>query len=204
MYRLVQNASMSQGRPLEFDPHLALQRALELFWCRGYEATSLQELLTTMGISKSSFYQAFGSKHELFERCLKAFRERQVDRMNTALEQAPSGKTFLRNMLLAAAREAASTEYPKGCLIMNTATEFSGRDAVVADLVGEGARQFAGVFRSAIERAQTDGEIAPGKDAEILARYVVSTMSGLKTMAKAGMPAAAIEDVAEVALTALV
>jgi len=195
---------MSQGRPLEFDPQLALQRAMEMFWCRGYEATSLQELLTTMAISKSSFYQAFGSKHELFERCLKAFRERQVDRMTTALKHAPSGKTFLRNMLLAAAREAEATEHPKGCLIMNTATEFSGRDAVVADLVGEGARQFAGVFRSAIERAQTDGEIAPDKDAEILARYVVSTMSGLKTMAKAGMPAAAIEDVAEVALSALV
>jgi len=188
MYRLVQNAPMSQGRPLEFDPHLALQKAMELFWCRGYEATSLQELLTTMDISKSSFYQAFGSKHELFECCLKAFRERQVRRMTTALAQAPSGKTFL---------------HPKGCLIMNTATEFSGRDAVVADLVGEGARQFAGVFQSAIERAQTDGEIAAEKDARVLARYVVSTISGLKTMAKAGMPAAAIEEVAEVALSAL-
>lgn len=195
---------MSQGRPLEFDPQLALQRALELFWCRGYEATSLQELLTAMDISKSSFYQAFGSKHELFERCLKAFRERQVGRMTAALKQAPSGKAFLRSMLMAAAHEAATDEHPKGCLIMNAATEFSGRDAVVADLVGESARQFAGVFQAAIQRAQSEGEIDAKKDAEVLARYVVSTMSGLKTMAKAGMPAAAIEDVTEVALSALV
>ena len=111
---------------------------MELFWCRGYEATSLQSLLTTMDISKSSFYQAFGSKHELFERCLMVFRERQVGRMTVALEQAPSGKAFLRAMLLSAAREASSDEPPKGCLIMNTATEFSGRDAVVADLVEQG------------------------------------------------------------------
>lgn len=194
---------MSQGRPLEFDPNLALQRAMELFWCRGYEATSLQELLTAMDISKSSLYQAFGSKHELFERCLKVFRERQVGQMTSALEQAPSGKTFLRNMLMAAARDAATNEFPKGCLIMNTATEFSGRDAIVADLVGEGARQFVGVFQSAIERAQSNGEISASKNAEVLARYVVSTISGLKTMAKAGLPAATIEEVAEVALSAL-
>lgn len=194
---------MSQGRPLEFDPHLALQKAMEVFWCRGYEATSLQDLLAAMNISKSSFYQAFGSKHELFERCLQAFRERQVGRMTAALERSSSGKEFLRSMLLSAAREATVNEQPKGCLIMNTATEFSGRDAVIAGLVDEGTRQFSGVFQKAIERAQADGEIAAEKNAEVLARYVVSTISGLKTMAKAGMPATAIEDVAEVALSAL-
>lgn len=194
---------MSQGRPLEFDPHLALQKAMEVFWCAGYEAASLQNLLSAMDISKSSFYQAFGSKHALFQRCLMTFRERQVGRMKAALEHSPSGKAFLRTMLMAAAREAATAEFPKGCLIMNTATEFSGRDAIVADLVGEGARQFASVFQSAIERAQTDGEIAAEKDAEVLARYVVSTISGLKTMAKAGMPVKAIEEVAEVAMSVL-
>lgn len=90
---------MSQGRPLEFDPRLALQKAMDVFWCHGYEATSLQDLLTAMNISKSSFYQAFGSKHAIFERCLELFRERQVRQMSLALEQSPSGKEFLRSML---------------------------------------------------------------------------------------------------------
>jgi TetR/AcrR family transcriptional repressor of nem operon len=203
MDRSVHNKSMSQGRPLEFDPKVALQKAMEIFWCRGYEATSLQDLLTAMGISKSSFYQAFGSKHEVFERCLLLFRERQVEQMTNALAKSLSAREFLRNILQSAAREVAGSDSPRGCLIMNTATEFAGRDAVIADLVSEGARQFAGVFQSAIERAQSDGEIAAEKDAEVLARYVVSTISGLKTMAKAGMPAGAIGDVAEVALSAL-
>lgn len=194
---------MSQGRPLEFDPHLASLKAMELFWCHGYEATSLQSLLLAMGISKSSFYQTFGSKHELFQRCLQLFRERQVGQMMAALEQAPSGRAFLRGMFKSAANEAVANVYPKGCLIMNTATEFSGRDAIVADLVGKGTSQFTEVFRCAIERAQSMGEIDAGKDAEVLARYVVTTISGLKTMAKAGMSATAIEEVAELALTAL-
>lgn len=194
---------MSQGRPLEFDPKIALQKAMEVFWCRGYEAASLQNLLAAMDISKSSFYQAFGSKHEVFERCLLLFRERQVDQMIKVLAKSQSAKEFLRDMLQSAAREAASSNSPKGCLIMNTATEFSGRDAVISGLVGEGTRQFAEVFQTAIERAQSAGEIDPDKNAEVLSRYIVTTMSGLKTMAKAGMPAAAIEDVAEVALSAL-
>jgi TetR/AcrR family transcriptional repressor of nem operon len=203
MYRMVHNSHMSQGRPLEFDPQIALYKAMEVFWCRGYEATSLQDLLTAMAISKSSFYQAFCSKHALFERCLTLFRERQVGAMRAALERSPSGKAFIRQMLQSAAKEACSGAPPRGCLIMNTATEFSGRDAIIADLVGQGAEQFAGVFRVAVERAQAAGEIAQDKDAELLGRYVVTTMSGLKTMAKAGMPAPAIDQVAEVALAAL-
>lgn len=194
---------MSQGRPLEFDPNLALEKAMEAFWRRGYEATSLQDLLGAMEISRSSFYQAFGSKHEVFQRCLKLYRERQVERMTAALGKAPSGTAFLRSMLHAAAREAGSAAPPKGCLILNTASEFSVRDEIVSGLVGDGARQFAGVFRSAIERAQSEGEIGPGKDAEVLGYYMVTTMSGLRTMAKAGMSAEAIKDVVEVALAAL-
>lgn len=194
---------MSQGRPLEFNPQQALQKAMDVFWCYGYEATSLQDLLAAMEISKSSFYQAFGSKHELFEACLRLFRERQVARMRRALEKAPSGLDFVRDMVRAAAREATSRQAPKGCLIMNTATELSGRDVVIADLVGEGARQFAAVFRDAVERAQSSGDISRDKEPVVLAGYIVSTISGLKTMAKAGMPAAALDDIANVALAAL-
>ncbi|HRP95082.1 MAG TPA: helix-turn-helix domain-containing protein [Rhodocyclaceae bacterium] len=194
---------MSHGRPLEFDPRRALLAALEVFWRQGFEATSLNDLLRAMGISRSSFYQAFGSKHALFERCLAAFRERQVERMTRALEQAPSGKAFLRASLQALVREAADGSLPKGCLIMNTATEFAGRDPAVARLVSDGTGAFAEVFRAAVVRAQAEGEIAAERDAAVLARYMVSTISGLRTMVKAGLPPAAVEEVVEVALGAL-
>lgn len=194
---------MPLGRPLEFDPDQALHAAMEVFWRQGYEATSLQDLLQAMDLSKSSFYQCFGSKHELFARCLVRFRERQVKRMRAALHRAPSGRAFLRTVLQAVAEEAHSAKSPKGCLIMNTATEFAGRDRQVADLVADGTRDFAEVFREAVVRAQQEGEIAADRDADALAHYVVSTVSGLKTMVKAGLSPAAIGDVAEVALGAL-
>lgn len=176
---------------------------MNLFWAQGYEATSLSQLLAAMAISKSSFYQTFGSKHELFEKCLARFRERQVIRMRAALAAADSPLAFIRGMLAAIVADAASTQTPKGCLIMNTATEFAGRDAAVARLVGHAASDFTDVFATAVRQAQAAGEIPAAKDAETLARYVVSTISGLKTMVKAGFSPQAIEEVAAVALTAL-
>lgn len=194
---------MTHGRPLEFDPDEALERAVELFWSKGYESTSLSDLLEAMKISKSSFYQAFGSKHELFEQCLVRFRDRQVTRMRAALDASASAKRFIRSMLSAIVADAASMETPKGCLIMNTATEFAGRDAVIARLVSHATSDFADVFAAAIRRAQREGDISPEKDAEALARYVVSTISGLKTMVKAGFSPKAVDEVAEVAMGAL-
>lgn len=176
---------------------------MEAFWRQGYEATSLQDLLGAMGISRSSFYQAFGSKHELFERCLALFRERQVQRMMSALGKAPSGREFLRTVLYSMVQEARKTQAPKGCLIMNTATEFSGRDAVISELVSDGIRQFSGVFRAAVVRAQEEGDISRSRSADVLANYMVTVVSGLKTMVKAGLGPAAIEEVVEVALDTL-
>lgn len=176
---------------------------MEVFWRLGYEATSLQDLLHAMGLSKSSFYQAFGSKHELFQRCLALFRERQVKRMTSALRRAPTGLAFLRGVLRSTAEEAHTAAARKGCLIMNTATEFSGRDPVVSELVADGARAFAGVFRAAVIRAQEEGDIARNQNADTLAHYVVTTVSGLRTLVKAGLSPQAITEVAEVALGAL-
>lgn len=194
---------MNRGRPIEFDPQQAVGAAMELFWRRGYEATSLQALLDAMAISKSSFYQAFGNKQQLFERCLLQFRESQVRRMQAALGRSPSAMAFLRSALRAAAAEADAASAPKGCLIMNTATEFAGRDASIATLVAGGAADFFAVFHDAVRRAQQEGDIAADRKADALARYVVTTIAGLKTMVKAGLPRAAVLEVADVALGAL-
>lgn len=176
---------------------------MEVFWCQGYEATSLQDLLTAMGISKSSFYQAFGSKHNLFERCLALYREQQVERMQAALDKSESGRAFLRSALHSAVAEAQSASAPRACLIMNTATEFAGRDPGVASHVADSTRAFAGVFEAAVRRAQQEGDIAPERNAETLAHYMITTVTGMKTLVKAGLPAAAVEEIAEVALTTL-
>jgi len=194
---------MKLGRPLEFDPDVALEKAMQVFWSQGYEATSLQNLLEAMDLSKSSFYQAFSNKQRLFERCIEHFRNEQVHRLRQALDQAPSGWAFLEQCLYALAEEARGPEKPRGCLIMNTATEFAGRDPAVAQQVATGIEKLTGVFVAAVQRAQAEGNIPIEHDAPVLARYLVSSISGLRTMVKAGARPETAHDIACVVMTAL-
>lgn len=194
---------MKLGRPLEFDPDESLETAMQLFWSKGYEATSLQDLLNAMALSKSSFYQAFGGKHPLFEQCINRYRDKLATQMLDRLRRAKSGKAFIEESLYSLAEEVRCSEQPRGCLIMNSATEFAQRDPVVAELIAQGTEKFTNVFLAAVKRAQAEGDIPLQKNAHALARYLVSSISGLKTMAKAGTDPTTLEEIVGVVLTAL-
>lgn len=191
------------GRPIQFDPDQALKSAMSLFWRKGYEATSLQDLLQATGLSKSSLYQTFGSKHALFERSVDRYRRDLVSEMREMLTQARSGRTFIDQALLGVAGETRGRNARRGCLVMNTASEFAQRDPDIAKLVKQGTRAFAEVFEAAIVQAQKEGDIPPETDAKLVAKYLVSSLSGLKTMVKAGASPGEVEAIAKVALRAL-
>lgn len=187
---------MSVGRPLTFSPNKAVQAAMETFWSRGYEATSLQDLLRSTGLSKSSLYQTFGSKQQLFARCFVHYCQWRSARMRARLEQAATGWAFIEETFVGVADGAERGLETRGCLLMNTASEFGQRDPAVAALVADGLSCFASVFRDAVVRAQAEGAIPPQRDPQVLADYLVANMSGLRTMAKAGMDSARLRDVA--------
>lgn len=194
---------MTIGRPLEFDPEQVLDAAMHVFWSKGYETTSLQDLLKAMGLSKSSFYQAFGGKQPLFERCIQRYRESIAADMLKRLDKAASGRQFIADMLYSVADEARGPKKPCGCLVMNTANEFAQRDPAVAEWVKKGVGRFTAVFKAAVRRAQAEGEISADRDAAGLANYLVSSMSGLKTLVKAGAGEKAVKDIVRVILRAL-
>jgi TetR/AcrR family transcriptional repressor of nem operon len=194
---------MNLGRPLEFDPERALDAAMHVFWSGGYEATSLQDLLKAMGLSKSSFYQAFGSKQQLFERCLGRYREKMATALLEKLNRSPSGQRFIMDVLYSVADEARGEGKPRGCLVMNTASEFAQSDPMVAGWVAQGVDRFKAVFMAAVQRAQQEGDIAADRDPETLALYLVSSLSGLKTMVKAGAGEKAVKSIVDVILDAL-
>jgi TetR/AcrR family transcriptional regulator, transcriptional repressor for nem operon len=112
---------MSSGRPIQFDPDWALNAATTAFWSKGYEATSMQDLLGATHLSKSSLYQAFGGKPELFRRCLVHYEDDMVRQLHERLRTANSSLDFLRETLMQIAGEGVNTTTPRGCLIMNTA-----------------------------------------------------------------------------------
>ena len=194
---------MNAGRPLEFDPDAALAAAMRLFWAQGYEATSLQALLDRMGIARSSFYQAFGSKRELFMRSVERYRAELVADLREQLAASGSGMGFLRATLASVADDARGRGRRRGCLVFNSAAEFGQADKQVAARIAASIDAFAAVFADAVRRAQREGDIDSGKDAELLGRHIVCAMSGLRTLAKAGAEPREILALAELALAAL-
>jgi TetR/AcrR family transcriptional repressor of nem operon len=191
------------GRPLEFDPDAALEAAMGVFWRQGYENTSMQDLLTAMNISKSSLYQAFGSKRRLFDFSMQRYQDGFTHYLREHLQAAPSGRGFIAGFLNSVLDEVRAPGGSRGCLVMNTAIEFAQRDPAVSDAVNQGIDRFRGVLQAAVERAQREGEIGQDRDPAILASFLVSSMSGLKTLAKAGADEKVLKGIIELVLKAL-
>jgi TetR/AcrR family transcriptional repressor of nem operon len=191
------------GRPREFDPEDALDEAVEVFWTQGFDATSLRDLLDAMGLSKSSFYQTYGSKGELYLQCIDRYRDRVADRMMRDLEQAESARAFIENAFRALTRDLDAENGRRPCLVMNDSGDVERREEPVARRMRRGAEQFEAVFRAAVERAQREGDVPPEKEAAALARYLMSSRSGLLAVRKAGAPEAELRDVVEITLSAL-
>ena len=177
---------------------------MHLFWRKGYESSSLQELLQVMDLSKSSFYQAFHSKHALFQLCLQHYRRFLVQELRVQLKRSGSGKQFIISVLRQAAEDTAGPDARRGCLLMNTASEFAQADPQIAQLVSLSIESFTEIFEQAVIQAQQQGEIPPTKDARALATYLVSSKSGLMNMVKAGADRETVKRIADIVVSALV
>ncbi len=194
---------MNVGRPIQFQPDAVLEKAMQLFWRQGYKGCSLQALLAATGLSKSSLYNAFGGKKQLFQRCLIRYRDQSVRHLQQHLENAESAHTFISSTLLSVAREPRTGIGPRGCFIMNTATEFAQCDGDVARQVDHSLALFHDRFLAAVKRGQQEGEMAQDIDAGTLATYLVTCMGGLRTMVKGGASVDEAERTVEIILRAL-
>lgn len=158
---------------------------MQQFWRAGYEATSLQDLLDVMKLSKSSLYQTYGSKHELFLRSIDFYQQTSVDALQQCLNDSPTSKAFMKKLLEDVIAEATSKK-KKGCFLVNTANELSHRDKTVSTVVLNGFANIAGVIKEAIKLGKKEGAITSTVSTDILVNYIVSNVSGLRTMVKSG------------------
>lgn len=193
---------MNIGRPRQFNAEVALEHAMNQFWAGGYFATSLQDLLNCMRLSKSTLYQSFGNKEQLFVRCIQHY-EHQLDQMLKArLEDASSGIEFVRSLIDSVIDEAEKTN-PKGCLLVNTANELAGREETIAQAVTNALDKIRSHLRVAIQRARDEGDVAPDTDLDQASDYLVAGISGLRTMVKAGTDRQSLSKVADLLMKTL-
>ena len=176
---------------------------MHVFWSMGYEATSLSDLIEAMQISKSSFYQTFEGKHQLFENCIDYYQDTFIQGMTESLHDAKTGRAFIENTFNEMADEARSHRDRRGCLILNCVSEFAQKDPVISALITKSIKKVTDIYVTAIKRAQKEGGIAPSKKPLPLARYLVSSRNGLTTMIKAGAGPTEVKEVTRFVLAAL-
>ena len=171
------------ARRREFDPETALEQAMQLFWSQGYEATSLMDLLAATGLSKSSLYEAFESKHALFLAALERYDATVMAEMVTRLNDARLPRAAVVALLVSAANNSIYRDQ-RGCLMANAAMERGPRDGAARERIARSFARLEDAVARALERARRTGEIEVGRDTRALASFVVTALNGLRVGAK--------------------
>ncbi|GAA0483593.1 TetR/AcrR family transcriptional regulator [Streptomyces stramineus] len=192
------------ARPRKFDEERAVDAAMQAFWAAGYEATSTQDLCDATGLGRSSIYNTFKSKHDLFHRALLRYMERKSDTLGELLEGDLPARERLRALLdVIIEEECAPADAARGCMVVNTAVELAARDADVArELEQDYGRRFE-ALRAVIEAGQRDGDIDSAKDARDLAHFVIAAIGGMRVSARVGIGREALQGIARATLDAL-
>lgn len=191
------------GRPKIFDEREVVDKAVNVFWTKGYEAASADELLEAMGIGKGSFYLAFkGGKKELYEKSLQQYSDRFNRQLLHDLSVSENPVQLIRNFFMALADDPKSKQV-KGCYIGNALVQLSDVDAdtkrLAADLLMGMEGIFADVIRKAQEQKKLKNKVAP----EVLAKYLVNLWNGVNVTRRSNPGDPHLREVLEMSLQVL-
>ncbi|WP_182901816.1 TetR/AcrR family transcriptional regulator [Microbispora sp. H10830] len=181
------------GRPRAFDKGQVLERALLLFWSRGYEATSVQDLVDALSLERGSLYGAFGDKRQFYLAAVQLYWDTYERQLVAALEAGPV-LPALREVLANPARVqeyASDVGIPLGCMIGNTTAELVPHDAEASEIVARSHARFTQIVADALRRAQAGGEVSRGAAPEAQAQLLLFTVQGLSLVSRAGLDTAA-------------
>ncbi|MDX3072371.1 TetR/AcrR family transcriptional regulator [Streptomyces sp. NPDC088354] len=189
------------GRTREFDTDQAIDRAMDLFWRRGYAETSLQDLLKELSIGSGSLYSAFGSKEQLYARALERYCSQQAGGLTEILENATEIRPAVHQVLTEMV-EADLADPSRGCLVVNAATE-RGDDPDTVDRVAAAMRSVESALAGALERAKSRGELSQDKNPVELARFLTTFVQGLRVVGQARLGRTFTQDAVATALRSL-
>jgi len=190
------------GRPKSFDVDEVLDRAMGVFWLKGFEASSIEDLVSATGIQRQSLYGTFGDKRQLFLKALGRYRE-QGSRARAAIlaEEAPIRVVLGR--LLRRAVDNLEAHGRRGCLLVNAASDAPLLDPEIVELVRDNLKDMEESLWTCLQSAQDRGELGPHHDPRALARFFLNALYGLNTLGKVVMERDVLEDIVKVSLTIL-
>ncbi|QHC23680.1 TetR/AcrR family transcriptional regulator [Streptomyces sp. GS7] len=195
------------ARPRMFDEERALDAAMRAFWANGYEATSTQDLCEATGLGRSSIYNTFSSKHDLFKRALARYIDMMTSAQIAVLEDAerPAVERIraMFAMVIDGEFEARRDGRSVGCLTVNTTVELARRDGEAAAILERDLVRRLDSWRAVLASGQRDGSITAARDAGELARFVNAVIGGMRISAQGGADRAVLESIAATAVDAL-
>lgn len=191
-----------RGRPRSFDRDVALQRAMEVFWAKGYEGAQLVDLTAAMGLNPPSFYAAFGSKQALFREAVALYLATAGSGTMRALETAADTRRAIEAMLLASA-EIALTPSSGGCMLVLGLVNALPENEEIRQYLAGLRRETVERIRERLERGVREGDLPPGTNTSGLAIFYAATIQGLSMQARDGAGREDLLNVVAAAMSAL-
>src|SRR6201996_486573 len=190
-------------RPREFDETAALDAAIECFWRRGYEATSLRDLTAAMGLTTPSLYNAFGDKEELFALALERYLDCNTRGRLRRLEEALAPKQAIARFFAEIVEHSVNDRQRKGCFLVNSALEIAPHHAECRAVITEQFDDIEAFFRRCVLKAQADDTVSSDIDAADTARLLLGVLLGVRVLARTKPERAMLEGVVRPALALL-
>jgi TetR/AcrR family transcriptional regulator, transcriptional repressor for nem operon len=190
-------------RNKDFDEDELLNKAVNLFWDKGYYATSAQDLVTGLGIARSSIYNTYTDKKTLFTKALQQYQAKNTGAVLNLLNNAGDADEAIKQILYGVIRESEEDTLAKGCFMVNTAVELSSHDKEIAELVAKNNQSVEDALTKIMEKGQRECQFNTYLHPKAAARFIFSTITGLRVSARSGADMSVLEDVVRVALFAL-
>jgi TetR/AcrR family transcriptional repressor of nem operon len=187
------------ARTKEFDRDQALKKAMMLFWAQGYTATSVQQLLHVMGLSRSSMYAEFGDKRDLFVQAMSLYSS-YSDALFEAISGANDPVSAVRNFYEVAFASQPGEWLARGCLLVNTILELRDVDEKLSFMAARYFDKIEKAFAECFRRCASNGSLQPGLDPQVLAAFIVTVIKGMRVAARQSPGEAYLRGVMETAL----
>jgi TetR/AcrR family transcriptional repressor of nem operon len=191
------------ARTKDFDEKEVLAKAIQLFWYKGYNGTSMQDLVDGLGISRSSLYDTYTDKHTLFVKALESYQNSGTANIQAVIDKSTSAKDAIKNLLEFTTKDLLDDKQQKGCFMVNAEVEVAPHDQEVNNLVCKNDQQMEDAFYRVIQKGKDDGEIKNTLDARALARFIFNAVKGMRVTAKSTTDKTAFDDIISLTISAL-
>ncbi|WP_222982998.1 TetR/AcrR family transcriptional regulator [Flagellimonas meishanensis] len=190
-------------RTKQFDEEEVLKKAMELFWKKGFHATSIQDLVSCLGINRASLYDTFGGKDELFRRAFQEYRNSSGDKVKALLAEGETVKAGFERLFSYAIDQAEENVERKGCFVVNTTAELVPGNTAIQSILCENMEGILSIFSDYIQKGIDHGEISPSKNPKDIAIMLFTFYNGFQVISKIETNRKKLEDLVQTGISVL-